>query len=127
MNFIHSVKVPVRTTKPAGQVRSDLLTAAAQLFARRGFSEVAIADIARAAGVATGTFYRYFPSKDEVMVRLRCDVLDELLALMDAGHPGEAGTAAQWWAMADATIAATVGFWFEDRDRSRVVLRGGFS
>lgn len=136
MNLIHSVKVPVatrraRTTKPAEEVRADLLAAAARLFARRGFSEVAIADIAREAGVATGTFYRYFPSKDEVMVRLRCDVLDELLARLAApgspGGPPEPTNADEWWATATATIESTIGFWFEDRDRSRVVLRGGFT
>jgi len=132
MNLIHSVKVPrtrtrPRTTKPAEQVRSDLLAAAARLFASRGFSEVSIADIAGAAGVATGTFYRYFPSKDEVMVRLRCDVLDQLFAVLATDAAPTATTAEGWWAAAEATIAATIGFWFEDLDRSRVVLRGGFT
>jgi AcrR family transcriptional regulator len=126
MRFIHGVKVP-RTTKPAEQVRSDLLAAAARLFAGRGFSQVSIADVAGAAGVATGTFYRYFPSKDEVVVRLRCDVLDEVLEIMAAGAPTDASTPEAWWAAAEATIRSTIGFWFEDLDRSRVVLRGGFT
>jgi AcrR family transcriptional regulator len=128
MNLIHPVKVPrTRTSKSAEQVRADLLAAAARLFASRGFSEVSIADVAGAAGVATGTFYRYFPSKDEVVVRLRCDVLDELLAVLATDAAPTASTPEGWWTAAEATIAATIGFWFEDLDRSRVVLRGGFT
>jgi AcrR family transcriptional regulator len=117
-----------RTTKSAEQVRADLLAAAAQLFASRGFSEVAIADIAEAAGVATGTFYRYFPSKDDVLVQLGRTVMDEILALVEPPEPGaEPVDAEQWWDGAIDTVEATVTFWFHDRDRSRVVLRGGFS
>ncbi|HEU5025489.1 MAG TPA: helix-turn-helix domain-containing protein [Spirillospora sp.] len=68
-----------RTSKPAEQVQADLVAAAARLFATRGFSDVAIADIARAAEVATGTFYSYFTSKDDVLLRLRCPALDGLI------------------------------------------------
>lgn len=45
-----------------------LLTAAEQLFLERGIGDVSIDDITGAAGVAKGSFYRYFPSK-EALVR----------------------------------------------------------
>ncbi|MBO2456336.1 TetR/AcrR family transcriptional regulator [Actinomadura violacea] len=111
-----------RTSKPAEQVQADLLAAAARLFATRGFSDVAIADIARAAEVATGTFYSYFTSKDDVLLKLRCSVLDGLLerAAPESAAPG----ADSWWQTAAAVIDSTVRFWFEDPERSRVVLRG---
>ncbi|MGI5328546.1 TetR/AcrR family transcriptional regulator [Actinomadura nitritigenes] len=111
-----------RTSKPAEQVKADLLAAAARLFATRGFSDVGIADIARAAEVATGTFYSYFTSKDDVLFQIRCSVLDGLLERA-ASEPAGPGADA-WWQAADAVIDSTVRFWFEDRDRSRVVLRG---
>ncbi|QKG22906.1 TetR family transcriptional regulator [Actinomadura verrucosospora] len=103
-------------------MQADLLAAAARLFATRGFSDVAIADIARAAEVATGTFYSYFTSKDDVLLKLRCSVLDGLL---ERAAPEPAGPEADsWWRTAAAIIDSTVRFWFEDRERSRVVLRG---
>ncbi|GAA2152767.1 hypothetical protein GCM10009727_58670 [Actinomadura napierensis] len=106
-------------------MQADLLAAAARLFATRGFSDVAIADIARAADVATGTFYSYFTSKDDVLLQLRCSVLDGLL---ERAAPEPAGPGADaWWQTATAVIDSTVRFWFEDRDRSRVVLRGSIA
>ncbi len=56
--------------------REAFLEAAEKVFAQRGFAGARMADIARTAGVATGTLYNYFESKDEVfrsMVELRAD------------------------------------------------------
>jgi len=56
-----------------------LVAAARRLFARDGFAGVTIADVCRAAGVATGSFYRHFQTKDAVFVaavRSLADVLD---------------------------------------------------
>jgi AcrR family transcriptional regulator len=133
MKIIHTVKVSnrkpqrARTTKTAEQVRAALLAAAAKLFARQGFSEVSIADIAGEAGVATGTFYRSFPTKDDVLVQLRCTVLDELHTTIVGAAPDPPTEPAHWWHLADEVIGATVRFWFVDRDRSLVVLRGGLT
>jgi AcrR family transcriptional regulator len=44
-----------------------LLTAAEQLFLARGIEDVSIDDITRQAGVAKGSFYRYFPDKVELV------------------------------------------------------------
>lgn len=133
LNDLHSlcqgdrshVPLRTRTTKSPEELRRDLLTAAASLFASRGFSDVGVADISALAGVATGTFYRYFPSKDDVLTQLRHQALAELLRRAAAVF-GDA-VPDDWWAGADAMVAATVGFWFEDRDRALVVLRGDYT
>lgn len=44
-----------------------LLAAALELFEARGFDAVAVPEIARKAGVATGTVYRYFATKDALL------------------------------------------------------------
>src|SRR5580704_1478210 len=45
---------------------SRLLAAARQLFSLRGYAGVGIEDICRQAGLAKGSFYRHFSSKDDV-------------------------------------------------------------
>lgn len=44
-----------------------ILTAALELFALRGYQATAVPEIAKAAGVATGTIYRYFDTKDVLL------------------------------------------------------------
>lgn len=45
---------------------AEILDAARQVFARRGFNQATVDDIAEAAGVAKGTLYLYFRSKDNI-------------------------------------------------------------
>jgi AcrR family transcriptional regulator len=48
--------------------RAELASAAARVFGERGVAGTAVSDIVRAAGVAQGTFYLYFDSKDDVLL-----------------------------------------------------------
>ncbi|HEX8177469.1 MAG TPA: TetR/AcrR family transcriptional regulator [Pyrinomonadaceae bacterium] len=47
--------------------REAILRAATQVFARNGYFNSKVADIAKAAGVADGTVYLYFKSKEEIL------------------------------------------------------------
>jgi AcrR family transcriptional regulator len=57
-------------TKPAEERREELMNAAQRLFLKHGVSAVTIEQITRAAGVAKGTFYLYFSSKDGILAAL---------------------------------------------------------
>src|SRR5262245_23582377 len=64
-----------RDTRTFAQQRAHdthraLLDAAAELFAARGFDGTQSPDIARAAGVSVGTFYRYFADKRQAFLEL---------------------------------------------------------
>src|SRR5215471_19932551 len=48
--------------------RNQILDAASQIFAEKGFHRATIKDIARVAGIADGTIYTYFASKTEVLL-----------------------------------------------------------
>lgn len=50
--------------------RSLILDAALRTFAKRGYSETKVAEIAAEAGVAEGTLYNYFKSKEELLLAL---------------------------------------------------------
>jgi AcrR family transcriptional regulator len=50
--------------------REEILVAARSIFASRGFRGTTIADIADEAGIALGTIYLYFPSKEDVFAAL---------------------------------------------------------
>ena len=50
--------------------QEEILDAARRVFAERGFKGTTIADVAEAAGIALGTIYLYFKSKDEIFAVL---------------------------------------------------------
>src|SRR5580704_4240762 len=58
--------------------KSELLSAARTVFARRGFHEATIDDIAREAGVAKGTVYLYFESKHQIYLGALRDGIEML-------------------------------------------------
>src|SRR5947199_8257505 len=55
---------------PVPQKRELILRAATDVFADRGFFNAQVADVARAAGIAAGTVYLYFRSKDDLLVSI---------------------------------------------------------
>jgi AcrR family transcriptional regulator len=68
-------------TKPAEQRRDDLLDAAAAIVAAEGAEKITVDAVTFHAGVAKGTFYTYFSSKDDVLQALRdrlgAEILDQ--------------------------------------------------
>lgn len=88
--------------------RAQLVAAAASVFAERGVVNTSVADIVRGAGVAQGTFYLYFDTKDDVLVAVVEEVADRLLAGLAANfdRPG-ANPAQRLLGLADALAALT--------------------
>lgn len=62
----HSTSDKLPKTKRGRKTREKLLHAAEAEFGERGFPEASIASITQRAGVALGTFYVYFESKEEI-------------------------------------------------------------
>lgn len=57
----------MRITKDPEVRRNELMDAAEQLFVEKGYEHTSASDIIRKVGVAQGTFYYYFKSKDEIL------------------------------------------------------------
>ncbi len=70
------------TRRGAGDKRERILRAAVKVFAKKGFFASRVSEIAKAAGVADGTIYLYFKSKDEVLTSLFEDRMSRLLDVM---------------------------------------------
>lgn len=56
-----------RVVKEAGERRAELLDMAMALFAQHGYDNVSVQAITEEVGVAKGTFYHYFASKDALL------------------------------------------------------------
>ena len=64
-------KTRVRDAEPPPAPKRDaILRAAIDTFAERGYFNAQVADVARAAGVAAGTVYLYFKSKDDLLISI---------------------------------------------------------
>jgi AcrR family transcriptional regulator len=59
-----------RHTEHGRERKQQLVDAAAELFAAKGYAATRIEDICRRAGVAKGLFYWYFPTKQELFAEL---------------------------------------------------------
>ncbi|MFI9532951.1 TetR/AcrR family transcriptional regulator [Nocardia fusca] len=74
-----------RSTRPAPKsrrgirTRAALIAAAREVFEADGFVDARISDITRTAGVASGSFYTHFDSKEEVFAAVAEQVREEML------------------------------------------------
>jgi AcrR family transcriptional regulator len=59
------------------KTREKILTAARSLFSANGFDATTTRDIAAGAGIATGTLFNYFPSKESLGMELIAGALEE--------------------------------------------------
>jgi AcrR family transcriptional regulator len=60
----------LRLPAPPDQKQSEILDAIRASFIEKGFDGASMQDLARAAGMSVGNFYRYFPSKDAIIAAI---------------------------------------------------------
>jgi TetR/AcrR family fatty acid metabolism transcriptional regulator len=80
--------------------RKRILQAAVRVFARKGYFRARVGDVARRAGVADGTIYLYFRSKEALLVALFDEVMAEHLEQGKAELAGVKGAPARLEAIA---------------------------
>ena len=78
MRSARTLNNSVRVT--GGDKREAILRAATRVFAHNGYFNSKVADIAREAGVADGTVYLYFKSKEEILHSIFDRSVDDALA-----------------------------------------------
>jgi TetR/AcrR family fatty acid metabolism transcriptional regulator len=73
----------------------QIIDAAIRVFARNGYYHSRVSDIAREAGIASGTIYLYFRTKDEILVTLFREKMAEWVAHVRREIAGEPGAVAK--------------------------------
>lgn len=100
--------------------RVDILRAATRVFAKKGFAETKISDVAKEAGLSHGLVYHYFANKDAVFQAILADKLEHSRAMMqeDDSLPGSALD----------RMRASIGNWLarvqQDPDMGPVITAG---
>jgi AcrR family transcriptional regulator len=69
-------------------MRAEVAVVALDLFAEKGFDGATVDDIARAAGMSRTSFFRYFPTKEDVVLG-HLDELGHLIARLLAERPAD--------------------------------------
>jgi AcrR family transcriptional regulator len=73
------------------EARDELLTAALRVFARRGYGQAGVDEIAAEAGYSKGALYWYFSGKEELLLALLDERIDapmrEMVALLESAPP----------------------------------------
>lgn len=68
----------MRITKDPEERRLEIIKAAEMLFAEKGFENTAVSEIVKSIGVAQGTFYYYFKSKEDVFSAIAETAMEKL-------------------------------------------------
>ncbi len=68
------------------KARDRILKASLRVFARDGFFKATMDEIARVAGLAKGTIYHYFPSKEELIIQSVKDISSKVVERFEEGR-----------------------------------------
>ena len=107
------------------QRRQDLLDAAVRVFTQKGVRDTTVADIAEAAGVAKGTFYLYFESREHLLAALRELLVDQ--AIERAASYYERVGRDDIWSLVDGMTEAMIELLYAQRDMIQAVTSEGMT
>ncbi|MDB5099836.1 MAG: TetR family transcriptional regulator [Cyanobacteria bacterium RYN_339] len=116
-------KAPAAALPPTSKLRAqkrraELLKAARKVFAEHGYEAATVQAIVREAGVAQGTFYLYFPAKQDALVELRADLFRKVVeAVLQA--VGEEEDRSAWVRLGVSAVFNTA---YRHRDLLRVLV-----
>jgi AcrR family transcriptional regulator len=109
-----------RKARERARRRAEVLGAARRLYARKGYQNTAMVEIARASELAVGTLYQLFPSKEAILRSLLEDRVDELVGRVRAAVDGHTDVRDQLRQIVDTHLA----FARDNADILRLYLSG---
>ena len=101
------------------------MDAALHVFAEKGIGRTTVSDITDAAGVAKGTFYLYFDSKDHLVAALKERFVDQILEHASTLYARVGRD--DWWQLVDDTLTSFVDLMLDNRDMIHVMVQEGMT
>jgi AcrR family transcriptional regulator len=109
-----------RKARERARRSTEVLAAARRLYARKGYQQTAMVEIARASELAVGTLYQLFPSKEAILRSLLEERMDELIARVRAAVHGDRDVREQL----RGVVTTHLAFAQENADILRLYLSG---
>lgn len=79
-----------RAERRKQELRREIIEAAFDCFAERGYHATGIADVAARLGIGHGTFYRYFENKRDIVEHVITDLMDRIVSALGADNAPDA-------------------------------------
>lgn len=92
----------VKKARKGPDRRKQIIAAASELFASKGFEGTSIRDIAAASGVLSGSLYYHFPSKEDLLFTVHQESLTAMRQQVEAAI---AGISEPWQRLEEAIVA----------------------
>ncbi len=118
MRMISITDPPARQGGKRCRTRAQLLAAAGGLFAEKGIEAASVQEMAARAGVANGTFYNYFRTKEAVLAAVAEQLAVDLCERISASH-AQVADGAERMAIGNRRY---IGLAVEQPERARLVL-----
>jgi len=109
---------PPRRKGAAAHRRAAILNAARTVFARQGYADTVVDDIARQADIGKGTLYLYFPSKEQIYLAALLEDAQQL----DEESRAAMAAAKNWQDKLRAYIEVRLRYFEEHQDFVRIYL-----
>ncbi|MDT5340976.1 MAG: hypothetical protein QOE52_160 [Mycobacterium sp.] len=123
---IRTRRRPAISTEDKSERRYEILSAAKKVFARNGFHTTKIGDIAREAGLAYGSVYQYFNSKEDLFHALMSVEGDALRTHVATALNVTRKRADESWDPFRTTVHATFEFFEGDQASTKLLLRDAY-
>lgn len=107
--------------------RQELLGIAVELFAKNGYHKTKISDIVRQAGVAQGTFYWYFKSKEAIVLEIIANGREEITKVISQGYRVHSGTVVDMVQASELLLKNLFQYASENRYLMELLLGSGTS
>jgi AcrR family transcriptional regulator len=115
------------TKEDKSKRRFEIMAAAKRVFAHSGFHATTISDIAKEAGLAYGSVYWYYDSKDELFHALMAAEGDALRAHIADALSAASTRAERDWEPLRVTVQAVLEFFEADKAVTKVLLRDAYA
>jgi len=113
-----------KDSQAGSERRRRFMEIALRRFAKDGYHVTKISDIVAEAGVAQGTFYWHFKSKEAIALEIVQDGRRQLLEVIAQGYRREAGTVQDMVQVSEALLARLFLFAKSNRDLMEMLLGG---